>query len=967
MSSTPTDVTDSEHEDVLPERLRIHLEGQFAIESEVGRGGMATVWRARRKSDNAAVAIKVLRPALAEAVGSRRFLREIEIAGTTRSPYLVPLEGSGQFGGLPYYVMPFVDGGSLRQRMLRDRELPIAEAVRIGRDIAAALAALHRDGIIHRDVKPENILLGGGREVLVADYGIARALTASTNEVITSTGVVVGTPAYMSPEHANGDPVDARSDQYSWGCVVYELLLGVPPFHGATSSAIIARHRHDPPPSLRTVRSTIPESLEAVVTRAMAKSPADRFASVDELLEALDRVDLGDLESVSSGARRWRRAATVGAVVLGTAAVAWFGWQWTHPPLDAGRVALFPLQSTDSSLKQDAARVSVLLRNALEDIEPQRWVDGTSLLAASEQGGSIDVQKASAFTRRARARYYVAGSISRQAGGADSVRVAISLRDLEQGLDTTVIVTGAGAAVSDVALSAVMGLLPRLTGLERQINPASLLGRSPAAVSNWLRGEREYRSFRIHSALGYLRRAVAADSSLAPAAIRGAMAAMWANDEREASQLLALAQRHREMLSDRQAAFAEALRLYLLGAADSAVAAVRSVLAADSSWPEPWMIAGEIFLHLQPTVPLDSQLLREVPPPVIWPLESWAQEAFTRARSVDRGFTAPLPHLAEAAARRGDVVALDSLLAELRNNAADSTPVAFLGLARRCLTSRMSSADWTSVARAGPGITFDVGVILSGGSASRAIACAEGAWTALRSSDVDPNTAWGALVAGFATHAAAGSRDAALALVDSAVAKGMNAALGLYILGAAAGIDPGDRANTFVAQLDAAIDSRPAPSLWLLALWSARAADTARLMKVHARLETLKAERGTRLDTLMSNVVAAYQMLARGDTAGAIGRFGALTPRAPTTVVQGSLWESLAAERLVYARLLLATGSPAAAHRVASVFDQPGLFLNPLFLRPSLEIRAQAARALGDENLRRSAEERLRRLAPAPR
>lgn len=967
MSTTPTDISESEHEDVLPERLRLHLEEQFAIEGEVGRGGMATVWRARRKSDNAVVAIKVLRPVFAEAVGSRRFVREIAIAGNTRSPFLVPLEGSGQFGGLPYYVMPFVEGGSLRDRMLRERLLPIAEAVRIGRDIAAALAALHRNSIIHRDVKPENILLRGGREVLVADYGIALALTASTNEVITSTGVVVGTPAYMSPEHANGDPVDARSDQYSWGCVVYELLLGVPPFHGATSQAIIARHRHDPPPSLRTVRSTIPESLEAVVTRAMAKSPADRFASVDELLEALDRVDLGDLESVSTVARRWRRAATAGVVTAGLGAAAWLGWRATHPMLDAGRVALFPLASVDSGLHGEAARVSGVVRSALLDIEPDRFLDGASRLAPGERSIPIDADRSSAIARRLRARFVISGTITRTAGRPDPVQLTVTLHDLERRLDTTVVTSATTSTLDDAAVSAVVGLLPRLTGLEQQINPASLVGRPRAAVVNWLRGEREYRSSRIHAALGHFRLAVAADSSLAPAAIRGAMTAMWVPDEREATQFLAIAQRHDSMLSTRQADFAHALRLYLSGKADSAVLAIRNVLAADSTWAEPWMLLGEVFLHLQPAVPLDSQLLRVVPPPVTWPVEDWALEAYRRARLVDTGFLVPLQHLAEAAARRGDVRSLDTLLTRLREARSDSAPVAFLALARRCLTGRPPVDDWVSTARGQPGVVLDMGIVLSGATSSRARACAAGGWAGLQRVAPAPNEKFAALVARFGALAAAGDHGAALALIDSAVAGGTSAALGLFVLGAAAGIDPGTRADAFIAQLDAAIESRPAPSLWLLALWSARSADTSRLARVRARLETLVAGSGTRLDTLMSGVVDAYQSLARGDTAAALRAFAALRARAPASVLQGSLWESLAAERLTYARLLLATDSAAAAHRVASVFDQPGLYINTLFLRPSLELRSQAARALGDHALARAADERLRRLSPVSR
>jgi hypothetical protein len=956
---------DSGSEDVLPKRLRAHLARDFELEGEVGRGGMATVWRATRRRDQSTVAIKVLRPVLAEAVGARRFLREIEIAANTRSEFLVPLEESGQFDGLPYYVMPFIKGESLRQRLLREQQLPIAEVVRIGRGIATALAALHRNGIIHRDVKPENVMLREGHDVLVADYGIARALSSASNEVITSTGIVLGTPAYMSPEQAGGNVVDARTDQYSWGCMIYEMLLGVQPFHGLTSQQVIARHMHDAPPSLRVVRPAIPESLEAVVRKAMGKAPADRFTDFDALIETLDRVDLTDLTPISTSVRRRKRVAVATAAVVAVAAAVWFAS--THPDPVEGRVVLFPLQPANSTQSEIAGRVSMVIRDALEDIEPERWVDGFALLNARPGTPSIDAARARSLSRRSRARLFITGTLAPQGAAADSVRVSVTLHDTERGADTTIVAIGSVAAATDVAVRAVVGLLPRLTGLERQINPASLFGRSPDVVSNWLRGEREYRSSRMQTAMTYLRRAIEADSSLAPAAIRGAMTAMWLNNEREATQYVTLAQHHREMLTTRQASFAEALRLYLVGAADSAVVALRHVLDADSTSAEHWMLAGELFLHLQPSVPLDSELVREVPAPVTWPLERWAESAFQRAQRVDSGFTASLPHLAQAAARRADLRTLESLQRRLHAEAADSVSLATLNLAHRCLANRMTRDDWTAATQSAPRVVFFLGVILTGATASTARACGDRAWIALLNGDSDPNRRFAAVVGRFASHASAGAHDSALAVVDSAVASGMNAALGLYILGAAAGIDPGSRADAFVNQLDAAIGTRPAPSLWLLALWSSRTGDTARLEKVRARLEVLKSKNGTRLDTLMAEVVAAYAALARGDTTRALYAFGRLAPRAPTSVVQGSLWESLAAERLVYARLLLATGSSAAAHRTASVFDQPVLYVNPLFLRPSLEIRVEAARALGDDGLRRAAEERLRALGPLTR
>jgi len=953
-------------EDVLPQRVRVYLERDYAIEGEVGRGGMATVWRARRRRDNALVAIKVLRPVLAEAVGSRRFLREIEIAAGTRSDLLVPLEESGEAEGLPYYVMPYIEGESLRQRLTRDRQLSIEETVRIARSVALALVELHHDGILHRDVKPENILLRGS-DVLVADYSISRALTASGVESLTSTGVVVGTPAYMSPEQAGGDNIDARSDQYSWGCVVYEMLIGMQPFQGATTQAVIARHMRENVPSLRVVRPSVPESLEAVVLKAMAKVRADRFDNISLLLEALDRVDVKNITgSFPAPARDRRRTAVIGAVAVAGAALAWLGWQQTHPPLNPDRVALFPLVADDAERQSEASQASIIVRGALEDIEPQRWIDGASLVPVEQQNKPIDPSRARSLTRKARARYYVAGSVMHRS--TDSVRVAVTLTDLEGELDTTVVASGLASSVTDIATNAMVALLPRLTGLERQINPASVIGKAPAAVSNWLRGEREYRASRMDQALDYIRRALAVDSTLAPAAIRGAMAASWSDDEHEASQFVALAQRQRGMLSSSQAALVEALRLYLKGAADSAVVAVRHALGAAPQAPEPWMLTGEIFQHLQPSFPLDSQQLRAVPAPATLPLDSLAEDAFRRARAADSGFTPPLQHLAEAAARRGDAGRLDSLAGLLRRGGGDSAYLRHLAIVRRCLTSRMSASDWTSLARSEAAATYRLAVVMSGASDPKAIACVEGAWSGIRSSEpADPGLAFAAVVARFSQLAARRDTSAALALLDSAAASGMRAALAVFVVGEAAGVDPGSRADAFVAQLDSLIASRPAYSAWILARWGVRSADTLKLARARARLEALKAAGGTRLDSLMGSVVNAYQVLARGDTTAALRAFGELSPTAARTVLQGSLWETLAAERLVYARLLLARGLPAAAHRVASVFDQSGFYLNPLFLRPSLEIRAQAARMLGDEGLRRQAEERLRPRSSVPR
>jgi serine/threonine-protein kinase len=260
-------------------RLAAALADRYVIQREVGRGGMATVHLATDLRHRRPVAIKLLRPELSAALGPERFLREIEIAARLQHPHILPLYDSGDVDGLLFYVMPFIEEEALRERLLREKQLAIDEAVRIAAEVAEGLAYAHSQGVVHRDVKPANILFSGGHAV-VADFGIARAASA-VEDKLTATGLSVGTPAYMSPEQTEGE-ADARSDVYSLGCVMYEMLVGVPPFSGRTTQAIMARHAVDPVPSIRTVRATVPEPLEQAVRKALAKVPADRFATAME-------------------------------------------------------------------------------------------------------------------------------------------------------------------------------------------------------------------------------------------------------------------------------------------------------------------------------------------------------------------------------------------------------------------------------------------------------------------------------------------------------------------------------------------------------------------------------------------------------------------------------------------------------------------------------------------------------------
>ncbi len=279
------------------EQLRAALAGQYDVERVLGSGGMATVYLAKDVRHGRSVAIKVLRSDLSASIGAERFVREIKLAASLQHPGILGLYESGQTDGMVYYVMPYVEGESLRDRLNREKQLPIAEAITITLEVADALHYAHSQGVVHRDIKPENImLLKGSGHAMVMDFGIARAVTAAGGDKLTQTGMSVGTPHYMSPEQASGaDSVDGRADLYSLACVFYEMLAGQPPFDGPNNMAILARHAMEAVPSLQIVRNTVPDEVEDIILTALEKTAADRFATVQVFAEALASADLGGI------------------------------------------------------------------------------------------------------------------------------------------------------------------------------------------------------------------------------------------------------------------------------------------------------------------------------------------------------------------------------------------------------------------------------------------------------------------------------------------------------------------------------------------------------------------------------------------------------------------------------------------------------------------------------------------------
>jgi len=410
-------------------RLREGLAGRYEIEHEIGRGGMATVYRARDVQHERPVALKVLHAELAESLGAERFQREIRVAAGLQHPHILTVHDSGSADGYLWFTMPFVEGESLRERLSRERQVPVADAVRITREVALALDYAHRHGVIHRDIKPENILLIDG-QAIVADFGIARAL-GGASEALTSTGTIIGTPAYMSPEQASGDKtIDGRTDIYSLACVLYEMLAGEPPHSAPTTQALIARVMTETPRPLQTVRSTVSRQLAGAVEQAMAKSPADRPASAADFARLLESSATLPAAPVASPHRLswWAAVGAAVAIVGVVGGVLGAMWRRTHPT-DYGerRIAVIPFEnagSTDDEYFADG--MTDELRSRLSKI---RGLRVTARASSSQYRRSKKTPRE--IGRELEVRYLVQGTVRwNRANGVNRVRVTPELIDV---------------------------------------------------------------------------------------------------------------------------------------------------------------------------------------------------------------------------------------------------------------------------------------------------------------------------------------------------------------------------------------------------------------------------------------------------------------------------------------------------------------------------------------------------------
>ena len=563
--------------DDLQSRLAAELAGRYTIEREIGRGGMSIVYLAHDTRNERRVALKVLRPDLAHSLGPERFLREIKVAAGLTHPHILPLFDSGVADGLLFYTMPYVEGESLRHRLIRQKRLPVTDAVTIARDVADALSYAHAQNIVHRDIKPENILLEAGHPV-VSDFGIARAISVADASRMTGTGIVVGTVDYMSPEQASGEEVDGRSDVYSLGCVLYEMLIGRPPSAGATPSGQ-AR-------ALSQERRQIPLDVEYAIQVALARIPAERFATARDFADALGPP--ATTGGSSRSRRRWRRWAAVAATLvlaLGSMAVVLLP-RLAAAKLDASLYVVVPFGHRGGAAPSlvNGDQCELLLSQAFGRWTDVRLADPLRVHDARSRRGDqqITLAEARALARDVGAGMLVWGDVSTV---GDSIQVTAALYDLRRGgrtvRDYTVRIHKDGKALEakfrELADSILLGGVnaeraPEIVGTEvLAAFYAYAEGRDALALWDLPRAERAFRA------------ALDLDPEYAQASLWLAYAQMWGNEPRP----------------DWQASVGRALASSgKLATADLALARALSALAA-GQFPEACDRYRQIIAHQQ--------------------------------------------------------------------------------------------------------------------------------------------------------------------------------------------------------------------------------------------------------------------------------------------------------------------------------------------------------------------------------
>ncbi len=628
----------------MPAQFAEALRDRYLLERELGRGGMATVFLAQDLKHDRLVALKVLRPELAATVGPDRFRREIHLAARLQHPHILTVLDSGESAGQLWFTMPYVEGENLRTRLTRERQLPLEEALRIAREVALALEYAHEHRVIHRDIKPENILLTKDGSTLVADFGIARAFGGSSDQ-LTETGMAVGTPAYMSPEQAAGErTLDARTDIYSLGVVLYEMLAGEPPYTGATAQAILARRFSEAPRPLRILRDTIPEPIEQAVQKALAKAPADRFSTAQQFADALATTAPATVPGAARAvpvspplrARWWRYVVAAGLATLLAVGVWLVAASRRTRPAPGGaagaRLAVLPFSvSAGGSFAYLGEGMVDLLSRSLDGAGDLRAIDAGTVLSAVHRHRVTSPDRATAteLAERLGARRFVLGSVQ-AAGGRLRIQAELydstptSTEPLSRASvegDTTALFELVDRVARDLLVTQAQGTGFRLAQI------AAITTRSLPALKAYLEAEHNLRQLQGDSAIAGFQRAIAEDSSFGLAYYRLAVAAQWANRPAQidaaADRALALAGR----LPPRERSLLDAYDAFRRGDASEAERRYRFLLRDHPDDLEAgFQLASLLFLY---------NPLRGRP-------RDDAREAFTRVAALDPEFLCPI-------------------------------------------------------------------------------------------------------------------------------------------------------------------------------------------------------------------------------------------------------------------------------------------------------------------------------------
>ncbi len=649
-------------------RLQAALGNAYRVERELGGGGMSQVFVAVEVALDRRVVVKVLPPELAAGVNAERFRREMQLAASLQHPLIVPLLTAGRAADLVYYTMPLIEGESLRAKLAREGELPVAEGVRILRDVADALGYAHRHGIVHRDIKPDNVLLAS-HHALVTDFGVAKALSASTGQQpnepsspLTSAGVALGTPAYMAPEQAAADPrADHRCDIYALGALGYEMLTGRPPFTGPTPQQVLAAQVTEAPESVAKRRATVPRPLADLVMRCLEKSPADRWQSADELRAELDAMTTptegqpARLEAPRLWSRVPGRRPVLGAVAVLGLAVGWLLWRGRTPTATAvspSRVAVLPFSvHGGGDIAYLGEGMVNLLGASLDGASDLHSVDPRALLAAVTRAGarSLDPTVASTTARGLGAGLYVTGDVV-QAG--ERLRIEASLYDQRRGADPAARGTVEGPVtqlfglVDELAAQLVAG---RSEGPGARVTRlAAVTTSSLPALKAYLEGDRRFRAQQFVEALDAFQRAVAIDTLFALAYYRLSITAEWLIQGDLARDASEQAVRHSDRLSEHDRALLEALRASRRGDAETAERLYLTTLGRYPDDVEAWFQLGEVRFHYGP-----RERGRSI---------GESREAWERVLRLEPGNAGAALHLARVAAVEGKRQELDSLV-----------------------------------------------------------------------------------------------------------------------------------------------------------------------------------------------------------------------------------------------------------------------------------------------------------------